>query len=115
MIKENKIQSEIFIWYNNNYTIHKKGLIFAVPNGGTRNIREAMMLKATGVVAGVSDMVCILPNLKLVFIEVKTEIGKQSEKQKWFQKLVELFCFEYHLIRSLDEFKELVKINFDIK
>lgn len=114
-LKENKIQSEIFIWYNNNYTIHNKGLIFAVPNGGTRNKREAMLLKATGVVAGVSDLICIMPNGKIVFVEVKTGTGVQSEKQKWFQKLVNVLGFEYKIVRSLDEFKELVKINFDIK
>lgn len=110
-LKENKIQSEIFIWYHNTYTIHNKGLIFAVPNGGTRNIREAILLKATGVVSGVSDLICIMPNFKLVFVEVKTEKGVQSEKQKWFQKLVELFGFEYHLVRSLEEFKVLVDAN----
>jgi len=43
---------------------------FAVPNGGSRNVREAMNLKKEGVKAGVSDLVVILQD-KILFIEMK--------------------------------------------
>ena len=107
MTKEDVIQAEIFKWYNNNFCLkghEPECIIFSVPNGGTRNPREALLLKATGVVAGVSDLIIIRQN-EVIFVEVKTEIGKQSDKQKEFQKTVENLGFKYILVRSLEEFK----------
>jgi hypothetical protein len=46
---------------------------------------------------------------QVIFIEVKNDTGKQSEKQKDFQKLIEAQGFKYFLVRSLDEFKLLLK------
>ena len=62
---------------------------------------------ATGLMSGVSDLICVLP-YKVLFIEVKDAKGTQKPKQKEFQKTVELLGFEYHLIRSLEEFQELI-------
>lgn len=50
-------------------------LIFSVPNGGARSAATAGILKATGVMAGVSDLI-LLYNGRAFFIEVKTEDGK---------------------------------------
>jgi hypothetical protein len=66
-----------------------------------------MLLKATGVVAGVSDLIIIKPN-EVIFVEVKTEIGKQSDKQKEFQQIVETLGFKYLLVRSLEDFKSQI-------
>jgi hypothetical protein len=65
-----------------------------------------MKLKATGLVSGVSDLIIIQPN-RCVFVELKIDKGKQSDKQIDFQKKVELLGFEYYIIRSLDEFIKL--------
>lgn len=104
---ENQLQQQIIIWYKNNYQIHGKGLIFSVPNGGSRHILEAKTLKATGQMAGVSDLIVLLPNAKTLFIEVKVEKGVQSEVQKRFEEKVKTLGFEYFLVRSLDDFKIL--------
>lgn len=104
MNKEDLLQQKCVIWFKNNYQMHGKGLIFAIPNGGTRNIVEAKKLKETGLMAGVSDLIILIGN-KTFFCELKTESGKQSEKQKDFQSRVEMLGFEYKLIRSLEEFK----------
>ena len=107
MTKEDVIQADIYKWYNNNYCLNNhnpQNIIFSVPNGGTRNIREAMLLKATGVVAGVSDLIIVRQN-EIIFVEVKTEIGKQSKEQKKFQETVEKLGFKYLLVRSLEDFK----------
>ena len=105
---ESKIQQQIVEYFNNTYCLkhhNPRGLIFSIPNGGTRNKLEAITLKATGLLAGVSDLIVILPNGKLIFVEIKTDTGKMSEKQIDFQQRVEALGFEYLLIRSLDEFK----------
>jgi hypothetical protein len=104
---ESKLQQQIFEWYNNNYCLKHhspRGMIFAIPNGGTRNKLEAITLKATGLLAGASDLIIIFPNGQLVFLELKTDTGKQSDKQIEFEKRVTELGFEYKLIRSLEEF-----------
>lgn len=104
---ENQLQQQIVIWYKNNYQIHGKGLIFSVPNGGSRHVLEAKTLKATGQMAGVSDLIILKPNGITIFIELKTDTGKQSDVQKQFEEKVKLLGFEYYLIRSLEEFKKI--------
>lgn len=57
---------------------------------------------------GMSDLI-LLKNGKTTFVEVKTEKGVQSEMQKYVCKQLESKGFEYHLVRSMEEFKELIK------
>lgn len=72
--------------------------VFAVPNGGSRNIIEAANLKAQGVMAGVSDLILLLPN-KVYFIELKNPNGKgrQSTAQREFEDNVRAYGNEYLL------------------
>lgn len=112
--EEDILQAEIVKWYNNNYclsTFEKRGIIFSVPNGGTRNKIEAMILKATGLLAGVSDLIVILPNSKILFIELKNEKGIQHEKQKDFENRINKLNLPYYLIRSLEQFKTIINDN----
>ena len=104
---ENQLQQQIIIWYKNNYQMHGKGLIFSVPNGGSRHILEAKTLKATGQMAGVSDLIILNPNGKTIFVESKIEKGVQSDAQKLFQSKVEALGFEYYIIKSLEQFKQI--------
>ena len=111
---ESKLQQDIFNFYQNNYCLkfhNPRGLIFSIPNGGTRNKLEAITMKATGLLAGASDLIVILPNGKLFFIELKIEKGIQSDKQKEFENRVSDLGFEYKIIRSLDEFKNFIHEN----
>lgn len=104
--EENRIQAMMVQWFNNTYCLKHHSpryVIFSIPNGGTRNKLEAMTLKATGLLAGASDLVLVMD--KIYFIEVKTNVGIQSDVQKDFQKRVQKLGHEYKLIRSLDEFK----------
>ena len=108
---EAQSQAEIVEWFNNNFCLKNhipRGIIFSIPNGGSRNKVEAMTLKATGLLAGASDTILILPNGKLIFCEVKTETGSQSPEQIDFQKRVEALGFEYWLVRGLADFQKKV-------
>lgn len=71
--------------------------VFAVPNGGSRNLREAVNLKAQGVLSGVSDLILLLPNRKVYFIELKNPNGKgrQSPAQREFEENVRAMGHEY--------------------
>ena len=58
------------------------------------------------------DQCCIchesLQNGKQVFVEVKTPTGVQSAAQKDFQSTVKNLGFKYHLVRSLQDFKNIL-------
>jgi hypothetical protein len=107
---EGKIQQEIVMWFNNNYCLKSHSprcSIFSVPNEG-RNVSEQMYKKTLGMKTGVSDLIVLIPQ-RCIFIEVKTEIGKQSDKQKEFETTVKNLGFEYIVVRSLEEFKQRIK------
>lgn len=95
---EDTIQKEIVSWA-------KHLLIFAVPNEATRNNSKFIKM---GVLSGVSDLIVVLPN-KILFVELKTRTGKQSPNQKTFEEKIEFLGFDYHIVRSLEEFKTLIK------
>lgn len=116
MTSEAKIQGDIYRWYNNNYCLkshNPRCLIFSVPNGGTRNKLEATQLKATGLLPGVSDLIVIHATYspewglvrQILFIEVKTDTGKQTPEQIEFEARIKALGYDYHVVRSLDEFK----------
>lgn len=86
-------------------------LIFHVPNGGNRNIKEAMRLKDQGVISGVSDIICLVPNgiYSFLCLELKIDKNDQSDEQKQFQKEVEQSGGLYLVFRSVNEGIELLK------
>ena len=104
---EDQLQQQIVTYFKNNFQINRTGLIFAVPNGGSRNVLEAKKMKFTGVLSGVSDLIAIIPK-KILFIELKAEKGIQSDNQKDFEVRVNELGFEYYIIRSLEQFKEMI-------
>lgn len=95
-ISEAEIQKNIIAYVK---LVYPDSLIFAVPNGGKRNIKEAVNLKRQGVVAGVSDLI-LIHKKKIYFIEVKSEKGMQSILQNQFQKYVESQGFNYIIVKS---------------
>ena len=57
---------------------------------------------------GEADLTLFQRGGKTVFIEVKTPTGRQSKQQRAFQKRVEELGFEYKIVRSLDDAKNLI-------
>lgn len=110
---EDAIQAECFQWFWNTYP-DLRYTMFAVPNGGARHLFEANRLKATGVVAGVSDLVWIKKD-KVIFIEMKNEVGEQSKQQKAFEDAVTRHGHLYIVLRGVQEFKNFVLNNLFYK
>jgi hypothetical protein len=112
-ISESKIQQECWMHFTNTYCLkhhNPRLLMFSVPNDSA-NVMEQMRKKATGLIAGVSDTIIVFPN-KVVFCEFKDEKGRQSERQIEFEQRVNKLGFEYWIVRSLEQFKELVQCAF---
>lgn len=109
-MSEDILQAKIFKWYHNKFCTNLSQtphVIFSVPNGAHVSKKEAMKLKATGLVAGVSDIIIVQPN-RILFIEVKLEKGKQQKNQVDFENTVKSLGFEYYVVRSLEEFKKII-------
>lgn len=110
MTEEDRIQASCIKWFQLQYPKLSK-LCFSVPNGGARSKATAGILKATGVVAGVADLILLVPSFKYasLCIEMKTPKGTQSESQKEWQKVATDLGNQYVLCRSFDEFKEVIE------
>lgn len=83
-------------------------LLFHIPNGGLRNLKTAVRLKAEGVKPGVADLFLALPTAKWhgMFIEMKRQHGnRQTELQKEFQAAVESQGYFYLLARGWEQAK----------
>lgn len=89
-------------------------LVFACANGGSRNYLEAVNLKRSGLLAGVSDLIIVLQN-KVVFVELKTDKGKQQETQKKFEKEVIKRGHKYLLWRSLKDCQDFIEEYYNMK
>ena len=109
---EARIQQSIFMWYNNHYCLAHhipRCMIFAIPNEGN------WMLQQVGLVAGASDLVLfhrtedtLGATPRVIFMEVKTPVGKQSSKQAKFEAHVRAMGMEYCIVRSREEAEAVV-------
>lgn len=102
---EANLQSECIKWFN--YQFPKLApLLFAVPNGGSRNKIEAANLKRQGVRAGVSDLILLFPRggHGALLIEMKYGKGRQRKSQKDWQRVTEAAGYRYVICRTLEKF-----------
>mgnify|MGYP000373657708 CR=1 FL=1 len=105
MKTESKIQQEIVMWYRNNFCLkhhNPRHAIFSVPNE-RKDKFETFKLKGTGLMSGVSDLIIVEPD-RVVFVEVKTETGGQSERQQDFESIITAMGYKYLLVRSKEDF-----------
>jgi len=107
--EESLIQVEIV-----KYLQSKDIYFWATPNesAGSNKIR-AMQMISLGMRSGISDLIAILPTpdlpYRIVFIEVKTQTGRQSDNQKKFEARVTDAGYEFFLVRSVDDVKSIVE------
>lgn len=106
-MSEDRIQQECFLWFHNTYPQYR-GLLFHPANGGSRNSREGAKFKSMGVVAGVADLLFIFKNT-IWAIELKTETGTQSQKQKEWEDAIWVQGIDYCIVRNLKEFQSVIE------
>jgi hypothetical protein len=66
-------------------------------------------LKRMGLIPGVADLT-YLSEQGAVFLELKTEDGRQSENQKEWQSKVVAAGYQYYIVRSISDFCTIVGI-----
>lgn len=84
-------------------------MVAHVPNGGLRSKREAALLKAMGVLAGVPDIVVMAPGRQCLFLEVKASTGRESPEQKAFSENARAMGFTVAVVRSIDDVRKTLK------
>jgi hypothetical protein len=116
---ESELQQACVKWFKLQYPQYKN-LLFAIPNGGKRNAREAARLKAEGVVAGVPDLMLAVATVIYkgdhaetgeigLFIEMKDEGKQPTPKQKQVQAELAKQGYFVRTCRNFDEFKLTIK------
>lgn len=102
---EENTQIQCVRWFAYQYP-HFSLLLHHSPNGGFRNITEAVRFKQMGTRKGFPDLVLLVPakGYHGLFVEMKATKGKQSDEQKQYQKAVENVGYKYVLCRSIESF-----------
>jgi len=112
MTSEIQIQAKIFQHFHNNHP-ETRGLIFHVPNGGKRSKIESTQLKASGVVAGIPDLL-VLRQGRCYGIELKTDIGRVRPEQIKIHEIWESNGVPVHVCRSFEETVKIINCIFGI-
>lgn len=116
---ECKIQQEMIQWFRNTYCLkhhQPRSMILSIPNEG-RMERSAQLI-ATGLYPGAGDFIVFHPIqinyfeprvMQAIFFEVKRPDGVQSDKQKAFQDHCTASGIPYYLVRSKEQFQQVIK------
>ena len=112
---EHDEQVKLIQWATLNTAAHPElAMLYAIPNGGQRNIITAAKLKAEGVKSGVPDL--FLAVAKTVdgkqkhglYIEMKSAKGKTSHSQKWWLEHLAIGGYETAVCYSFDEARKAI-------
>lgn len=103
-MSEHEIQAAAIAFLRDNYP-HIAARLYAIPNGGARNIITGVRLKAEGVRRGVPDLCYPVPVFPLcgLYIEVKTPTGRISKEQMAELEMLELDGYAVAVCRSADD------------
>ncbi len=82
--------------------------VFHVPNGGSRDAREAAKLKRMGVLPGIPDIAILRPAQRVAWIEVKAAKGRLSSAQIAFRDWCRAQGHPWALCRSVSDAEAFV-------
>jgi len=110
---ESRLQQALMTWWD---YIHgslgcSRAVLFAIPNGGFRNIATASRLKREGVRAGMPDLMLCIGTDKHhgLFLELKAgKAGKVSPVQKAVHVALMEEGYKVEVVRTLDQAIEVI-------
>jgi hypothetical protein len=82
-----------------------------IANGGKRSKETARLMKALGVLPGVFDLLLICPDGRHMWLEAKSDNGRLSPEQQWFQGELILRGVPYVVFRNLADIETFVQQN----
>lgn len=108
-MNEHQEQVAVINWFRHQHRQYASYL-FAIPNGGVRNIGTAVKLKKEGVMAGVPDLFLMIPmnGYHGLWIEMKVKSGRVSDSQKEFMGAATLMGYPAVICYGFDEAKNAI-------
>ena len=108
-MNEHQEQVAVINWFRLQHRQYASYL-FAIPNGGVRNIGTAVKLKKEGVLAGVPDLFLMIPMYGYhgLWIEMKVKGGRVSDSQKEFIKAATFMGYQSIICYGFDEAKNAI-------
>ena len=110
--EESHLQQDCVRWFRYQYPEHAQ-LLIAVPNGVRTSATQGRILKAEGMLAGVADLLLLLPRhgYGCLCIEMKTtkKGSCQSDSQKQWQQATEQAPNKYVVCRDFYDFKQQIE------
>lgn len=89
---------------------HPKLILFHIPNERKQSPQAGARAKASGVIAGIPDLFLCKDNYPYLglFIEMKSEKGKQTELQKYMTERLQEAGYKVVVCNSFESFKNEV-------
>jgi hypothetical protein len=88
---------------------HPRLMWFHCPNGGLVKPSARMYFARLGVFPGVADLVLVLPDKSVAFLEIKNSDGRLSTAQQAFQARCAVLGLRYRVVRSISDAEEVLK------
>lgn len=106
---ESRLQIACVTWFRYQYP-HLAFLLFHPKNEGHGDQVAGARAKAEGVVPGVPDLILAIPSVYhcMLGLEMKAPKGRQSDSQRRYQAYAETATAEYHVIRDINTFQNVV-------
>ena len=107
--KEHELQAACVKWFSLQYPQYDR-MLFAIPNGGHRDIRTAARLKAEGVKRGVPDLFLSIPRAGYCGLYIEMKYGENkltADQEAFFKKARDLgyCCLDFY---NLEEFVAVI-------
>lgn len=109
---EDLLQAACYAWFV--FYLRKRGLLFAIPNGGSRVKAEALKFIATGTKAGVADFCLMKDPAETIWIEMKNRKNFIDPDQVVFKEKAESMGFSYFMANTFHQFACLMQYIFEI-
>lgn len=106
---EDQEQAWLVAWFRKEYPQHR---MFAIPNGGLRTKSQAAILKATGVCAGVPDLMISVAaqGFHGLFIELKAQKGgRVDDDQKEWHSHLQSQGYKVEVCKGFEAAKEAIR------
>jgi hypothetical protein len=111
--EESREQSALIKWAELSTAKHPElRLMFAIPNGGKRNVITAMNMKREGVKPGVPDLFLAYPSKGFhgLFIEMKKRKGGTvSEAQHWWHQMLSTAGYQVRVCKGWEESRAIIE------
>ena len=83
-----------------------RAVLMAIPNGSQRTASGRPANAVPGFLSGAPDLILALPNKEVIWIEVKSPVGRLSDNQKHVHAMLDSIGHKIILARSIDDIRE---------